>query len=148
MSKTLLFRLFGIGSIPEKIRPVLESETIIVSDEGMRGWIITKDLRGPGKRYIRRAEGFSGCLVITNRRVISFTYWKRQINISTDDPKLKKLHVNIPEGGTLSILFDSSSFNDSWAGVIEFRFWTDKALQFYEVFRSIGASPGNPQEDN
>ncbi len=144
MRKTILFRLFGLGAIPGKLRPVLDSEGIVVADEGIGGWFITRNVRGPGKRYIRRKEGFSGCLAITKRRIVCFTYWKCQINIAVDDPKISELYVNIPAKETLSISFESSVFRDGWSGVIEFRFKTEKARQFYDVLRSIGARKGAP----
>ncbi len=82
-----------VGSIPSKIGPILEQEGIVLFDEGMGGWFIARHVKGPGKRYMHRREGFSGCLVITKKRIICYTYWKRQINISVDDPRLSKLYV-------------------------------------------------------
>ncbi len=37
MTKTILYRLFKAGGIPDKLRPVLESENIVVCDEGING---------------------------------------------------------------------------------------------------------------
>jgi hypothetical protein len=138
MEKTLLYRLFGIGKIPGKIRPVIEAEQIVVADEGIGGWFITKRVKGPGKRYRNRAEGFSGCLVITKKRILCYTYWKRQINISVDDPKISQFSVRLPKAETLSIEFESSVFNKQWAGVVEFRFSTQKAKLFHDTLAEIG----------
>jgi hypothetical protein len=41
MNKTLLYRLFGLGRIPRHLRPLVESEGIVVADEGIGGWFIT-----------------------------------------------------------------------------------------------------------
>ena len=95
MKKTILYRLFKIGGIPKKIGPVLAAEGIEVSDEGIGGWFVTKNVKGPGKRYINRTEGFSGCLVVTGKRIVCFTYGKRQINISVEDPKMSEVFVNV-----------------------------------------------------
>jgi hypothetical protein len=138
MGKTLLYKLFGIGKIPGKIRPVIEAEKIVVADEGIGGWFITKRVKGPGKRYRNRAEGFSGCLVITKKRILCYTYWKRQINISVDDPKISQFSVRLPKAETLSIEFESSVFNKQWAGVVEFRFSTQKAKLFHDTLAEIG----------
>ncbi len=62
MKKTIMYRLFRVGAIPNKIRSVLENEGIILYDEGMGGSFIAKNVKGPGKRYLHRVEGFSGCL--------------------------------------------------------------------------------------
>jgi hypothetical protein len=50
MKKTLPYRLFGLGRIPRQLRPMLESEGIVVADEGIGGWFITKHVNGPGRR--------------------------------------------------------------------------------------------------
>ena len=142
MNKTILYRLFKIGGIPKRIGPVLAAEGIEVCDEGIGGWFVTKNVKGPGKRYIKRREGFSGCLAVTGKRVICFTYGKRQINISVEDPKISEIFVSIPKAETLSISFESSRFRDGWAGVMEFRFKTEKAQQFHEALTAIGAQQG------
>jgi hypothetical protein len=139
MKKTLLYKLFGLGRIPRQLRPLLESEGIVVADEGIGGWFITKHVNGPGRRYRNRAEGFSGCLVVTKKRILCYTYWKRQINISVDDPKVSVLQVTLLKAETLSIAFESSVFREEWSGVIEFRFNTERAQLFHDTLRSIGA---------
>ena len=116
MKKALSYRLFGLGRIPRTWRPRIEQEGILVADEGMPGWFIAKDVKGPGKRYRQRAEGFSGSLVITNQRVLCFTYWKRQINIAIQDPSLSALQVTVPKANRLSISFQSEAFRPGWQG--------------------------------
>jgi hypothetical protein len=148
MSKSLFFRFLGVGAIPKKWRPVLDTEQIVVADEGMGGWLICKDVKGPKQRFINRAEGFSGCLVITKKRIICFTYRKRQINIAVDDPKISKIFVDIPKEKLLSISFESSVFRDGWGGIMEFRFKTTKALEFRDVLKSFGAQQGAALDGN
>lgn len=149
MTKALSYRLFRLGAIPKKWRQPLAQEGIVICDEGMPGWFIAKDVKGPGKRYRRRAEGFSGCLVITNQRVLCFTYWKRQINISTQDPSLSALQVAVPKANTLSISFESATFRTGWQGVLDYRFQTDQAQAFHEALTACGAqqaaAPSNAQ---
>jgi hypothetical protein len=142
MKKTLLYRLFGLGSVPKKLLPLLEQEGIVVSDEGMSGWFIAKHVNGPGKRYRHRSEGFSGCLVVTKERVICYTYGKCQINISVEDPKIANLYVDILKEEKLCLSFESSNFQEGWNGLIEFRFNTTKAHQFREALIEIGAQQG------
>jgi hypothetical protein len=139
MKKTLLYRFFGLGRIPRQLRPMLALEGIVVADEGIGGWFIAKHVTGPGRRYRNRAEGFSGCLVVTKQRILCYTYGKRQINISVDDPKVSALHVTLPKAETLSIAFESSVFREEWRGVMEFRFNTERARLFHDTLISIGA---------
>lgn len=143
MKKSIFYRLFKLGAIPEKVQTILEHEGIVVSDEGMAGLFITKDVKGPGKRYRHRSEGFSGWLAVTNKRVLCYSYRKRQINISVDDPKIASIHIANPSKETLSISFESSVFRDGWEGLIEFKFKTEKAKQFHHALSAIGAQHGS-----
>jgi len=143
MSKSLFFRLFGLGAIPKKARPILESEEILVADEGITGRFIGRNVKGPGRRYIGKIKVFLGCLIITKKRIVCYGYNKRQIHIEIDDPKLSNLYVDMPGTRTLSISFESSLFQQGWEGVIEFRFKTDKAGQFQDLLRSLGAQQGH-----
>ena len=93
---------------------------------------------------MHRREGFSGCLVITRKRIICYTYWERQINISVEDPRLGEIYVDAADQQKLSISFESSVFRDGWQGVIEYRFRTDKAIQFQEALTSLGVQKGFP----
>lgn len=142
MKKTILYRLFGIGSVPKKMCSALEREGIVVLDEGIGGRFVTKHANGPGKRYLRRIEGFSGWLAVTKVRVACYTYGKRQINISVEDPKIVDLYVDTPTAGVLSLSFESSNFHEQWQGVIVFQFATDKARSFQEALVAIGVQQG------
>jgi hypothetical protein len=141
MKKSIFFRLFKLGAIPDKVKPILEHEGIVVSDEGMAGWFITKDVKGPRKRYRSRSEGFSGWLAVTNKRIICYTYRKRQINISVEDPKIANIDICTPSDEELSISFESSLFRKGWQGIIEFKFKTEKAKLFYHALSALGAQP-------
>ncbi len=142
MGKTILYRLFGVGSVPKHLRPVLEQEEVVTLDEGIGGWFVTKHVDGPGKRYRHRIKKLSGCLVVTKERVVCYTHGKRQINISAKDPKIANLYVDTPTEQKLCLSFESSNFREGWQGVIEFQFGTDKADSFQEALLAIGAQRG------
>ncbi len=141
MKKNMLYRLIGLGAMPKGIHRSLEKERITVFDEGMSGWFITKNVKGPGRRYIHRREGFLGSLAVTRKRVICFTYSKRQINIPIEDPKISELKIHLPDRNSLSLSFDSALFREGWEGIIEYRFKTEKASQFFGALKSVGATP-------
>jgi len=143
MKKTWLYRWFGIGRLPRRLLPRLKEEGIVIADEGMAGRLIFKNVKGPGKRYLHRSEGFSGSLAVTGKRVVCFTYGKRQINIATGDPRLAHLYAASPEEGTLQLSFESSAFREGWKGVIVLRFKTPKARRFCEALRAAGAGDGD-----
>lgn len=137
MSKTLLYKLFKIGRIPKKVRPVLEREGLRCMDEGIGGWVYMNDYRAPGKRFRHRLTGFTGFLAVTEKRVIAYTYWKPVINIPVEDPRLKALELELPKNNALKISFESSAFDASRRGRIEVRFKTDKASLFFSLIKSF-----------
>lgn len=139
MGTSMLYRLFGIGAIPEKIRPLLEAETIIVADEGVGGSFSAPSVTAPGRRYRHRREGFCGFLAVTGKRIVCYTYGRPQIDVSADDPRIAQLHVDTPRKNTLAISFESSAFRQGWSGIIEFRFATEKACAFYDALTLLGA---------
>jgi len=142
MKKTLSYRLFRLGGIPRKLRPLLEAEGLRVADEGLSGRLVMGRVRGPGRRHYGRVEGFSGFLVVTGKRVMAYSYAKRQINIGLDDPRLAEIYVRLTSPEWLAISFEASTFREGWSGVMEFRFRTDKAPRFHEVLVAAGASQG------
>ncbi len=60
MRKTILYRLFGLGSIPGKLLPVLEKEGIVVLDEGMGGVVHHKACQWAGKALSPPLRGLFG----------------------------------------------------------------------------------------
>lgn len=143
MKKSLLYRLFRVGAVRAKLRAALEREGVLVLDEGITGWFVTRDVHGPGKRYRNRVEGFTGFLAITKARVLCHTFGKRQMNIALDDAKLANLFVERPAADELRVSFESSHFHEGWRGVMEFRFKTDKAEAFREALLESGAQAGH-----
>lgn len=146
MKKSWLYRWFGLGAIPRKLRPTLAAEGVVIADEGMAGWFVTGNVRAPGKRYWRRREFFTGCLVVTSQRILGYTYYRRQINLATDDPKISRLSATVPEPEILRISFESSDFRDNWRGVLVYIYKTDKARAFYEALMAVGVQPGQAGE--
>lgn len=146
MRKTILYKLFGLGAIPKKVRPILEKEGIVLLEEGIGGRLISTNVKGPMRRHLYRSEGFTGSLVITKKRILCFTYWKRQINIAVEDPKLSNIYVSMPDKHTLSISFEASLFRNDWSGIMEFRFNSGQAQHFLDILVSLGATKGSPAD--
>ena len=63
----------------------------------MHRWMIAKNVVAPGRRFVRRARGFSGSLVVTEKRIVCFAYWKHQIDISIEDPRISQIFVDVHE---------------------------------------------------
>ena len=139
MSKTLLYRLFGLGRVPTAALPALEREGIVLKDEGVSGSITFKRFKAPGRRYSHKWSWFSGALVLTRARFVAFTlypYFNPIIDIALDDDRLAGLDCSAPDGGTLRFAFDPGVFREGWSGSIECRYATDLARGFLAALRS------------
>src|SRR5262245_31331318 len=69
MSKTLRYRLFNIGAMPEKLRTEIESDEVFFIEEGI-GVTVRRHGKAPG--YSGGATGlFSGAFAVTNHRIIA-----------------------------------------------------------------------------
>lgn len=143
MEKSLGWTLFRAGRIPRRWRAELEQETPLIADEGLPGRFIATDVRGPGKVWKHRREGFSGWLAITRTRFMAYSYRRRQIHIALDDPRLAELHVDLPDEDWLVLSFDSGTFQDHWSGVFELRYRTPEARRMREALLNAGARPGS-----
>lgn len=128
--------------MPKRLRPTLESEGLLLCDEGIGGWLIMKDLKAPGKRFKHRMEGFTGFLAITRKRLIAYAYWKRIVNIDFEDNKIAALDVAMPTLQRLELSFDANVFQPKWEGRITLRFHTPKASDFYSVLKPDSAQIG------
>ena len=146
MKKSILCRLFRLGLVPKRLLSVFDEEGIVVIDEGICGRFVTENVDGPGKRYRARLERFCGFLVITKLRVVCYSFRKRQINISVDDKKINDLYVESPAEQELRLSFESSDYREGWRGIIEFQFYTDKALLFREALVENGAQQGTARD--
>ena len=133
MSKTLLYRWFGVGRLPKAMMPILEKEGILLLEEGIGGTITFRKFRAPGRRYGYRKNWFTGSVVVTELRFAGFAFSKPVINVPLEGPYLDKLNCSLEkEHPVLRVDFDSSDFHDDWSGMIELRFRTPMARQFLE----------------
>jgi len=133
VGKTLLHRLFGIGRIPGDLRAMLEAEGLLAFDEGIGGWIVTRNFRAPGKRSNFRMSGFTGFLAVTERRVIAHAYGRRILNVPYDDPSFAALRVDLARPDRIEISFDAGTFHPDWSGGIVLRFNTAMAGTFFDI---------------
>jgi hypothetical protein len=133
MPISFLSRLFNLGRMPSNVRTSLESEGILVLDENIRGWVIFKDFKAPGKRFKYRAEGMAGFLVVTRRRVFAQAFGKRVINVLFEHPKFALLHIEVPEPGRIEISFEAADFHEDRSGRVVVGFKSTKAEEFARI---------------
>lgn len=132
MRKSLLYTLFGVGRLPKKARPHIESEGIVLLDEGLRGLAVLRNFRAPGRRHSYRASWFVGSIVMTGSRFAAFTLWRPIINVPVHDDRLSLLRLSLRRENYLSVAFDAAAFHSDWSGSVEFRFHTALAREIIE----------------
>jgi len=140
MTKALLYRLFGVGKVPDKIMKSMETEVIELWEEGISGSFIAKNFKAPGKNFTYKKEIFAGWLMITKQRILSYTLGKRQINIRVDDPNISKLFIQNPKPGILIISFNARVYHDDWSGEVALKYKTEQADQFYKRLLEVGCT--------
>jgi hypothetical protein len=137
MSTSLLYRLFGIGKLPAKMRDVLESEHVELMDEGVRGSAVLRGFKAPGRYSSYRKSWFSGSLVITRLRFAAFAYSKPLVNVPLDDEHLAKLELALDGGEVLIVAFEAGDFHTDRSGWIQCSFATPMATAFHERLKGL-----------
>jgi hypothetical protein len=135
MPKTLLYRLFGVGKIPPQLRATLESEDLLLIDEGIRGSVTYHDFRAPGRRSSWRRVAFSGSIALTKARLLALQYSRPAINVPLTDERIRQLRCSVEGDETLLVAFDANLFHNDWSGKIEYRFHTSQASAIFSTLQ-------------
>ena len=135
MSKSILYRLFGIGKIPQSYDAPLKSEGVILSDEGLKGSVTYLDFRAPGKYSNWRRQWFIASIALTKTRLLAFRLSSPIIDVPITDERFRQLNFSLENAETLLVAFDASLFHNDWSGNIEYRFKTPQAQAFLDKFR-------------
>ncbi len=135
MAKSLLFRLFGVGKLPRRVRSSLEAEGIRTVDEGIGGSVTYRDFKTPRKRFGWRRVWFTGSVAATRKRFVACAFGREVVNIPYDDPRLKKMSAQVEPGSVLVVAFAAQDFQSAMSGRVEMRFRTEKAREFTRCFR-------------
>ena len=136
MRKSWLYRLFKLGRVPREVLPVLESEGIVLLEEGLRGSVTLRKYRAPGRYHSYKKSILAGSLVLTEKRFAAFAFSKPLINLPLHDDRLRSLEVSVPREGVLEVKFDPSVFDLQTSGSVECRYYTDNALTYLERVQS------------
>jgi hypothetical protein len=135
LAKTLLYRLFGVGKIPAQWRATMESEDIVLMDEGIGGTVTYRDFRSPGRRASWKKSAFSGAIALTRTRLLALQFGNPVINVPLDDQRLRQMQFSGEGADRILIAFNANLFHDDWSGTIEYRFRTPEAPAFLKSLR-------------
>lgn len=139
MSKTFVYRLFGIGKVPRHTLERIRREGLVLQEEGLSGTVTFKKFRAPGRRYSWRRNWFSGSIVLTREHFLAFAFSRPVIAVAWRHPKIDALHCSVERDDKLCVAFDAAAFHEGWTGNIEIRFSTPlagKLLQTIDQCRS------------
>lgn len=135
MSKTFLYRLFGIGKLPEQYNAALKSEGILLSDEGIKGSVTYLNFRSPQRYANWKRQWYTASIALTNARLLAFSYSSPIIDVPLTDERFRQLQFSLENENTLLVTFDASLFHHDWSGNIEYRFQTPQAQAFLNKLR-------------
>src|SRR4051812_11625650 len=136
MLKTLLAKLFGAGQPPVQLADTLQSEGIVLIDEGIKGSVTYIDFRAPGKYSGWRRQWYKASLALTGTRLFALRSANTLIDVPLRDERIHRMRFSVEENGTLLVAFDASLFHADWSGTIEYRFKTGQAQLFLDKLQA------------
>ena len=135
MSKTFLYRFFGLGKLPASVLAPLEKEGIVLYDEGIRATITYLNFRSPGRYSNWKRQWFSSAIILTNERLLALRLRSEIINVALSDERLRQMQISLEELETLLVAYDASLFQADASGTVEYRFRTPQAQAFLDKLR-------------
>ncbi len=133
--KTLFYRLFGIGRIPDAVKAQLQLEGLLALEEGIRCSLRNPFLRTPTKYRANYYRRFTGAVALTKVRFMAFEHSRRCINIPFTDERLRKVRFAQENDDTLLVEFDPALFHKDWSGLMVHRFHTPQARLILQLLR-------------
>ena len=98
MKKKLLYRLFGIGKIPASYRAAIESEGVILSDEGIKGSATYRNFRSPYRYANWKRQWFTASIALTKTRLVAFSFSSPVIDVALSDERFSRIDLHAPSG--------------------------------------------------
>jgi hypothetical protein len=132
MAKSLFYRLFGFGRLPETLKLQLESEGIIYLDEGVGGSVTYRNFHRPGRYSNWEKRGMVGSIVLTGTRLLALRGKNTIINVPLTDKRIRSMQFSVEKGEKFCVAFDASLFQPDWSGTIEYRFRTEQAQRLLQ----------------
>jgi hypothetical protein len=127
MKKNLLFHVFKFGAIPQSIWSALKVESVLLYDEGCRASVTYHKFRTKGKYFTKKSTVFWGFLIVTEKRLMGYAFKKRIINF---DASFRDYKIKVENGNCIMFHFQAEAIIPNSEGIIEIRYFTNKAEQF------------------
>ena len=111
-------------------RSAIDSEGVVLLDEGIRATVTYRNFRGGGRYANWKRQWFSSSIALTNERLLALRLRHPVIDVPLNDERLKGMQFSKEGDDTLLCAFDASLFHADWSGNIEYRFRTPLAQEF------------------
>jgi len=121
-----------------------------VSRPGVTWTVTYKNFRVPQRYHSYKKRWFIGSLVLTQKRIMGFAYWKPILNIPLDDPRLSEVSWSSNGERALCATFEAGLFFDDWSGLISCCFFTELWARFLSaggLAQRAGGWGGGPERD-
>lgn len=135
MTKTLLYRLFGVGKIPEYLAAQLSAEGILLLDEGIKGSVTYINFRSPVRYANWKRQWYTASIALTEARLVALRFSQTIINVPLTDERIRSMNFSLEASGTLLAAFDAALFHQDWSGKLEYRFRTEYGQSFLDKLR-------------
>lgn len=135
MTKTLSYRLFGFGKMPEQLLTRLENEALLLLDQGVRGSVTYRNFRAPGKYFGWKRQWYTSSIALTEVRLMALRHSAAIIDVPFTDERIRGLRLIREGDDILLVAFDAALFHGGWSGAIEYRFRTPQAQAFIDRAR-------------
>lgn len=121
MAKTLRYRLFKVGALPENLRTQIQNDQVLFLEEGLP---VTVRRKGAGPGFRGSSIGiFSGAFAVTNQRLVASISKTVVVNAAYDTQGTQRSEASLTKDG-LHITIDAS-IRPQWTGEIRLHFKQD-----------------------
>ena len=118
MQKTLRYRLFKVGAMPDALRAEIKNEQVLFHDEGVP---VTVRRRGSAPGFTGTSSGrFSGAFAVTNQRIVASVSRTIMVDASYEVKDAHGAEVSLVEDG-LHVKVDAG-IHPGCTGSIEMHF--------------------------
>ena len=134
--------ILGTGELPAGVRSELESEGLVLAEEGLSGSVRYRNFRAPGRRFDRKVTPVRVGIGVSEDRLAAYCASGRGelMNSSWDSPQLAALDVSFDGGNKVDFHVDYSRMPAAEAGEVSgevtVRVKTPKAAQLAEAVQA------------
>ena len=135
---------------------LLADDTAVEVLTSIRGCEIRRNFRKPGSVSTYKKIFFfgSGCLAVSNERIVGYRGGARLINLPWTDGRAAQVQFSILNSSILVVKVDPKLFNPTWSGRVEYHFdlgnhahqWLNRIQHHQQKCAVVVGVPAKEQE--